>query len=65
MGIDNIGNMCIAIGYEHIQVNTIRVIAGTKAQEKSESPKSGKSSPLGNKQKGNRGSKRHRQDKKP
>ena len=34
MGVDNIGNMCIAIGYEHIQVNTIRVIAGTKAQEK-------------------------------
>ena len=51
--------MRIAIGYEHIQVNTIRVVAGTKTQEKSESPKSEKSSPLGNKHKGNRRSKRH------
>ena len=33
MGVDNIGNMRIAIGYEHIQVNTIRVVAGTKTQE--------------------------------
>ena len=47
MGVDNIGNMCIAIEFEHIQVNTIRVIAGTKIQEKSELPKSEESSPLG------------------
>ena len=49
MGNDNIGNMHIAIGYEHIEVNTIRVIAGTKIQEKSKSPKSEESSLSGNK----------------
>ena len=59
MGVDNIGNMRIAIGYEHIQVNTIRVVAGTKTQEKSKLLKSEKSSPSGNKQKGNRRSKKH------
>ena len=59
MGVDNIGNMRIAIGYEHIQVNTIRVIAGTKIQDKSKSPKLEESSPSGNKKKGNRESKKH------
>ena len=56
MGVDMV-NMHIAIGYEHIQVNTIRVVAGTKTQEKSEWPKSEKSS--GNKQMGNRRSKKY------
>ena len=59
MGVNNIRNMCKAIGYEHVQVNTIRVIAGTKNQEKSESPKSEKSSPLGNKQRRAGGNRRH------
>ena len=59
MGIDNIGYMPIAIGQEHIQVNSIRVIAGTKIQEKFESPKSDESLPIGNKKKGNRKSKKH------
>ena len=59
IGNDNIGNMRRAIGYEHKQVNAIRVIAGTKIQEKSKSPKSEESSPSGNKKKGNRKSKKH------
>ena len=37
------------IGYEHIQVNTIRVVADTSIQEKSKSPKSEKLSASGNK----------------
>ena len=36
VGNDNIVFMCRAIGYEHIQVNAIRVIADTRVQEKSE-----------------------------
>ena len=56
--IDNIINMPRAIGYEHIQVNAIRVIAGTKVQEKSESPKSEESSLSGNKKSGNKESKK-------
>ena len=44
MGNDNIVFMCRAIGYEHIQVNAIRVIADTRIKEKSESPRSEESS---------------------
>ena len=47
MGNDNIVFMCRAIGYEHIQVNAIRVIADTTVQEKSESPRSEELSTLG------------------
>ena len=54
MGNDNIVFMCRAIGYEHIQVNAIRVIADTRIQEKSESPRSEESSLSGNKKLGNK-----------
>ena len=48
MGNDNIGNMRRAIGYEHIQVNAIRVTADTRIQEKSKLPKSKELSASGN-----------------
>ena len=48
--------MCRAIRYEHMQVNTIRVIADTRIQEKSESPRSEESSLSGNKKLGHKSS---------
>ena len=49
MGNDNIVFMHRAIGYEHIKVNAIRVIADTRVQEKTELPRSEESSLSGNK----------------
>ena len=42
IGNDNIVFMHRAIGYEHIQVNAIRVIVDTRVIEKSETPRSEK-----------------------
>ena len=58
VGNDNIVFMCRAIGYEHIQVNAIRVSADTRVQEKSESPRLEESSLSGNKKLGNKESKK-------
>ena len=46
------------IGYEHIQVNAIRVIADTRVQEKSKSPRLEELSLAGNKKLGHKSSKK-------
>ena len=48
-GNNTVTSMGQAIGYEHIQINTIRVVADTSIKEKSKSPKSEKLSASGNK----------------